>query len=103
MDEKAVKVIAEYEFKTNEKLVKEFDSLKPKAYRGLISLVIFVMSLFVYEYFIDSSLFENGGYLLFLAIVISSGLVEAESHRINKRIDILVKLIKSGSIKQENS
>jgi len=103
MDKKAVEIIAEHEFKTNEKLIKEFENLKPKPYRGLVSLLVFLVSLFFYEYLTDSSLFENGSYLFFFAIVISSVAVEAESSKINKRIDLLVKLIRSGSIKPDNS
>lgn len=103
MDERAVEIIAEHEFKTNEKLIKEFESLKPKPYRGLVSLVFFFISLFVYEYFTNSSLFENGGYFFFLAVLISHTAVEGESIKINKRIDTLVKLIRSGSIKPGNS
>ncbi len=103
MDKKAVEIIAEHEFKINEKLIKEFENLKPKPYRGLVSLLVFLVSLFFYEYLTDSSLFENGSYLFFFAIVISSVAVEAESSKINKRIDLLVKLIRSGSIKPDNS
>jgi hypothetical protein len=105
MDKKAVEIIAEHEFKTNEKLIKEFENLKPKPkpYRGLVSLLVFLVSLFFYEYLTDSSLFENGSYLFFFAIVISSVAVEAESSKINKRIDLLVKLIRSGAIKPDNS
>lgn len=103
MDKKAVEIIAEHEFKTNEKLIREFENLKPKPYRGLVSLLVFLVSLFFYEYLTDSFLFENGSYLFFFAIVISSVAVEAESSKINKRIDLLVKLIRSGSIKPDNS
>ncbi len=103
MEKKAVEIIAEHEFKINEKLIKEFENLKPKPYRGLVSLLVFLVSLFFYEYLTDSSLFENGSYLFFFAIVISSVAVEAESSKINKRIDLLVKLIRSGSIKPDNS
>ncbi len=103
MDKKAVEIIAEHEFKINEKLIKEFENLKPKPYRGLVSLLVFLVSLFFYEYLTDSSLFENGSYLFLFAIVISSVAVEAESSKINKRIDLLVKLIRSGSIKPDNS
>ena len=103
MEKKAVEIIAEHEFKINEKLIKEFENLKPKPYRGLVSLLVFLVSLFFYEYLTDSSLFDNGSYLFFFAIVISSVAVEAESSKINKRIDLLVKLIRSGSIKPDNS
>ena len=103
MDERAVKIIAEHEFKTNEKLIREFESLKPKPYRGLISLATLSISLFLYQYFTSTSLFESGGYFFFFAAMIASGAVEAESIKINKRIDTLVKLIKAGSIKPENS
>jgi len=103
MDERAVKIIAEHEFKTNEKLIKEFESLKPKPYRGIISFVFFMVSLFLYQYISGSPLFEDGTWFFFMAVMISSGAVEGESLRINKRIDTLVKLIKSGSIKPEIS
>jgi hypothetical protein len=103
MDERAVEIIAEHEFKTNEKLIKEFESLKPKPYRGLLSLSGFIAVLISYQYFTDSSLFDNGGFFFFMAVAIASGAVEAESSKINKRIDVLVKLIRSGSIKPDNS
>ena len=103
MDERAVKIIAEHEFKKNEKLVKEFESLKPKPYRGLISFAVFMLILFLYQYNTDTPFFEDRTWFFFMAVMISSGAVEAESLRINKRIDTLVKLIKSGSIKPEIS
>ncbi|PHS11980.1 MAG: hypothetical protein COA86_18890 [Kangiella sp.] len=103
MDERAVKIIAEHEFNKTEKLIKEFESLKPKPYRGLMSSVALMVTLFIYQYFSESSIFENGGYFFFIAIMASSGAIELESKNINKRIDLLVKLIKSGSIKPEKS
>ncbi len=102
MDERAVEIIAEHELKTNEKLIKEFESLKPKPFRGLISLVVLLGGLYVFEYATNTSFFENGGYFFFLAVIISSGAVETESNKINKRIDTLVKLIKSGAIKADD-
>ena len=51
MDQRALEIIAEHEFKTNEKLIREFESLKPKPYRGLVSLVISLVLLLVYQYF----------------------------------------------------
>ncbi len=103
MDERAIKIIAEHELKTNEKLIKEFESLKPTPYRGLLSLLAFVATLISYQYFTESPLFESGGFFFFMAVAIASGAVEAESSKINKRIDVLVKLIRSGSIKPDNS
>ena len=59
MDERAVEIIAEHELKTNEKLIKEFESLKPKPFRGLISLVVLLGGLYVFEYATNTSFFEN--------------------------------------------
>ena len=103
MDDTTVKIIAEHEFKVNQKLVKEFESLKPKPYRGVISFVFFAIFMFLYQYFTELPFFEDKTWFFFMAVMLSSGAVEAESLRINKRIDTLVKLIKSGSIKPENS
>ena len=59
--------------------------------------------MFLHQYFSDTPFFKDSTWFFFMAVMISSGVVEAESLRVNKRIDTLVKLIKSGSIKTENS
>lgn len=102
MVKRAVEIIAEHELKTREKLIKEFESLQPKPFRGFLSLLAFMAAFVLYQYFTGLSLLENGGFYFFMAAAIASGAVEAESRKINRRVDLLVKLIDSGAIKPGN-
>jgi len=103
MDERALEIIAEHESKKVKKIIEEFESLKPKPFRGFFVSVVILFSIFLYDFFTASSFFQKDVYFLMLAVVIASGAIEAESSRTNKRVDLLVKLIRSGSIKAENS
>ena len=100
MDGQVQKFLAEYEFKQNQRLIKEFNSLKPTALRSIITFLIYMIALFSAHYFTDDSNFESVYYFFIMAVFISSIYVDAENRRINKRIDALVKLIKTGVINE---
>jgi len=98
MDKRAEEIIKNYENEKSEEILKQFNSLKPRPFSGMIFLVVFVLSIYALNHFADINVFEGEAYWFFMAVIVASGAIEGESRKINKRIDLLAKLFNANQI-----
>jgi hypothetical protein len=103
MNERAEQIINDYVNSKEEAILAEFESLKPRPFAGLISLLFFMVIIFIYSYFSKVAVFEGDYYWLLIAVVIASSGIERESKKINRRIDLLAKLLNAKQNKFENT
>jgi len=94
MNKKQVDSVLEiHEVEQIEKIVSKFESLRPKSYSIFISLVVMMVIIYLAQYQMGNEFYE-GGYHLFIYAIFFAGMVtQGESIRINKRIDLLAKLV----------
>jgi len=89
MNEKIVKAKIELDkIAKNRQLVEEFEKLGPKPYFTIFGIILTICAGWILEYYFNQTLvtFPIFGLILYLAI-------RGESEVINRRIDILYKLV----------
>ena len=83
-----------HEMEQREALKVEFDSLRPSVWRSILAIGSAMVSVGVILWFYPEFSEQPISYLLLVLIIGVSGQIHAESNRINKRIDVLYRMLK---------
>ncbi len=103
MDKRAEKLIESYESEKRDKLLKEFKSLSPKPFYGAISFLLMLVAVAAFDYFYSVEIFQKNASLLFPMIIVAFLAIDIESKKINKRIDLLARLMEVDSENSKDS
>jgi magnesium-transporting ATPase (P-type) len=102
-EQKSDEIIESYQNEQNSKLLKQFESLRPKPFASIVSMISVILVLFIFQYFTNFDLFRDDNYVLVMIVIIVSGAGVSEGVQINKRIDLLVKLIKNNAFQRDDT
>ncbi len=88
-------VIKDYEDSRKKEILIEIERLKPNPFSGLLSLMVILLIALGLSIFTEIQIFEGEFFLYFMIVLVVSSSIERESRKINKRIDLLLRLVKS--------
>lgn len=95
-------MIQQYQDEKNDKLLKQFELLKPRPYQSIISIFGVCITLLIFQYFANFDIFSGDNLLIVMFVIVISGYEVVERIKINNRIDMLVLLLKSNAFYQDD-